>query len=143
MLQRVAAAAGKHIAIVATRVVAIGPSLADLATRAGRSDGSIDWTQMRTFADWCDRHADRVADTRGLDRPSWTRAVKTLMIAWHLEGGTPRMLAHSAAAAPPQFRARNIHLAEDSVWRRPQDRTHASGPAAHLVTDVCALRANR
>jgi len=45
MLQRVAAAAGKHIAIVATPVAAIGPSLADLATRAGRSDGSIDWTR--------------------------------------------------------------------------------------------------
>jgi len=153
MLQRVAAAAGKHIAIVATPVAEIGPSLADLATRAGRSDGSIDWTQMRTFADWCDRHADRVADaihtpparsgndrldnltaafaervadTRGLDRPSWTRAVKPLLVAWHLEGGTPRMRAHSTAAAPPQFSARNIHLAEDSVWRRPQDRTHAS-----------------
>jgi len=108
---------------------------------------------MRTFAAWRDRHADRVAeaipisparsgndrldnltaafaervaDTRCLDRPSWTRAVKPLLIAWHLEGGAPRVRAHSAAAAPPQFSARNIHLAEDSVWRRPQGRTHAS-----------------
>jgi len=36
LLQRDAAAAGKHIAIVATPVAAIGPSLADLATRVPR-----------------------------------------------------------------------------------------------------------
>lgn len=153
MLQRIAAAAGKRIAITATPVASIGPLLANLTLRAQRSDGSIDWTQMRSFADWCNQNADRVpeaiqtpparsgsdrldnliaafaervADTRSLTRPSWTRTVKPLSAAWYLEQGTPRMRERSAAAAPPQFRERNIHLAEDCVWRHRQDTPHAS-----------------
>lgn len=153
MLHRIAAASGNHIAVTASPIASIGPSLANLVPRAGRSDGSIDWTQMRAFADWCDQNADRipdaihtppprsgddrldnliaafaerVADTRGLPRPSWARTVKPLASGWYLEGGTRRMRERSAAAAPPQFGERNIHLAEDSVWRRPQDAARAS-----------------
>lgn len=122
------------------------PSLADLVDAwsidsAGREQP--DWTRLRAFLDYLANHlelaaaaievtppgsgspfidnllagiAEKIADDTGLSRPAWTEEVAPLDQPW--EGlGTPRIRAANAAAAPPQFVARQILIPTESLWR--------------------------
>jgi hypothetical protein len=60
--------------------------------------------------------AEKLADDGGLTRPPWTAVVAPLDHAWS-PVGTLRMREREMREAPRQFRARNIHVASDNVWR--------------------------
>ena len=63
MLQRLLAAAGGEL-VVEVRFGDEQPTIAELATAVDQESGrlKIDWTRLRGFADWADRHTDELAD---------------------------------------------------------------------------------
>lgn len=130
--------------------------LADLTThwrtlRSGRHEP--DWTSLRTFADRLHLHpeltaaaiiptpkrsgskyydsllagiAEKCADDAGIRRPAWTKTRPALDTPW--EGlGTPQMLRRNREQAPPQFRARGLHISESTIWRTHLLRVSKSG----------------
>jgi hypothetical protein len=62
-----------------------------------------------------------LANDADLTRPHWCAGVPPLEERWYAPG-TPRMVARAAAAAPPQFRARNIRLSSEELWRTSSGR---------------------
>jgi transcriptional regulator with XRE-family HTH domain len=144
MLARLLAAAG-HELVVSTRVRDNAPvALASLANAAAPDEDRlrIDWTRLRAFADWADRHpgevpaaiadpplrtgtvldailaafAEVLADRAGIDPPRWTRSVPAPREPWS-PPGTPAMRARATAATPDAFRRRNIVLSRDAIFR--------------------------
>jgi transcriptional regulator with XRE-family HTH domain len=144
MLARLLDATG-HELIVGTRARHDAPmALASLANAATTDDDRlrVDWTRLRAFADWADRHsgevaaaiadpplrsgtvldailaalADMLADRAGIEAPRWTRSVPTPREPWAAPG-TPAMRARAAAATPGAFRRRNIILSGDAIFR--------------------------
>ena len=138
MLERLAAAAGQTLTVTVSPAV---PTIAQAARTAGNDEP--DWTATKAVLDWIALHSDdaviaiaqaprtrsrrianllaavaeKVADDHRLQRPPWTTKVAPLEQPWE-HPGTPRMVAASRAAAPEQFRARNIWLAENALWRQ-------------------------
>jgi len=144
MLARLLDAAG-HQLIASTRARDDAPmTLASLANAAtlDKDRLRIDWTRLRAFADWADRHprevpvaiadpplrtgtvldailaafAEKLADRAGIDPPRWTRSVPAPREPW-APPGTPAMRARAAAATPDAFRRRNIVLSRDAIFR--------------------------
>lgn len=140
MLIRLAEAAGQSVVITATpRAV---PTLADAVAASGVEP---DWTRFKAIVDWLGLHpddadtaiaerpdlrratpraanvaaavAERIAHLHGLSVPRWASTVPPLDEPWE-HPGTPRMIQRSRAAAPREFRDRNIWLAADAVWSR-------------------------
>jgi transcriptional regulator with XRE-family HTH domain len=140
MLIRLAEAAGQSVVITTTpRAV---PTLADAVAASGLEP---DWTRFKAIIDWLALHpgdadaaiadqpdlrratprtanlaaavAERIAHLHGRAVPRWTRTVPPLDEPWE-HPGTPRMIQRSRAAAPSQFRDRNIWLAADAAWSR-------------------------
>lgn len=119
------------------------PTIAEFATAVDRDSGRLkfDWTRLRGFADWADRHRDALADAiasppartgtpldailaafaeelasrHRLERPRWTRAVGPLPETWS-PPATPRMRAAAAASAPEPFKRRNLALADSALF---------------------------
>jgi hypothetical protein len=60
--------------------------------------------------------AEKLADDAHTTRPRWCSAIRPLPARWE-PPGTPRMKASARRSAPPQFKARNIWLAEHDLWR--------------------------
>ena len=123
-----------------------GPSVASLAdawsageARAARPD----WTRLRSFLDYLDRHpaerrqatlaeptpsgsplidnllaalAETLSDDEHLPPPRWTTRVRPLTEEW-ASPGTPRMRSAAQSATPPRFKRRGIVLARNSLWR--------------------------
>lgn len=141
MLARIAAAAGRRLAIDTTRL-SDGPRLAELAESADDID-AIDWTYLRGIIDWLSptsrsggrsnrrsarrsgderidnllaATAEKIADDLGCPRPRWTATVPALSEPWR-PPGTPRMQAVEAASAPPQFACRNLLVGAQNLWR--------------------------
>jgi hypothetical protein len=142
MLQRLLAAAGGEL-VIEIRYGDERPTIAALATAVDRERGrlKIDWTRLRGFADWADRHRDELADAiasppartgtpldailaafaeelagrHRLERPRWTRAVGPLPEVWS-PPATPRMRAAAAASTPEPFRRRNLVLADSALF---------------------------
>ena len=143
MLERLLTAAGSRLVIEA-RPCDDHPTIAELATAVDRDAErlKIDWTRLRGFADWAERHphelgdaiapppartgtpldailaafAEELADRHGLDRPRWTRAVGALQEPWS-PPATPRMRAAASASTPEPFRRRNLVLAGTALFR--------------------------
>jgi transcriptional regulator with XRE-family HTH domain len=63
MLERLLAAAGGQL-VVEVRYDDEHPTIAELVIAVDRESGrlKIDWTRLRAFADWADRHTDELAD---------------------------------------------------------------------------------
>lgn len=143
MLDRLLAAAGQRLDIRSRP--SQGPTLADLSTAVTDVPGDIgiDWTAFRAFLDGLYRRpgeteraialpphasasptmrnllaaiAEKLADDSGLPRPRWTHAIAPLRRPL-LQPGTPRMQERAKANAAPQFRKRNLWLAESDFWR--------------------------
>lgn len=142
MLQRLLAAAGGEL-VVEVRFGDEQPTIAELATAVDQESGrlKIDWTRLRGFADWADRHTDELADAiasppartgtpldailaafaeelaarHRLERPRWTRAVGPLPEVWS-PPATPRMRIAAAASTPEPFRRRNLVLADSALF---------------------------
>lgn len=144
MLGRLLDAAG-HQLVVSSRARDDAPMALASLTSAATSDEDrlrIDWTRLRAFADWANRHpgdvaaaiadpplrtgtvldailaafAETLADRAGIDPPRWTRSVPAPREPW-APPGTPAMRARAAAATPELFRRRNIVLARDANFR--------------------------
>lgn len=143
MLRRLLAAGSKRL-LVASVALADDPSLARLALEAlsTATSTSIDWTALRGFVDWTRRHPEQLAaavedppartgtaldallasltdelcDRNGLERPQWTSDVPGLLQPWKPEG-TPRMRERARKATPATFRARNISVAAEDIFR--------------------------
>ena len=138
MLERLAAAAGQKLTLT---VVPVTPTVAQVARTA--VDDQPDWTATKALLDWIAEHpddsvlaialppqtrsprianllaavAEKVADDHRLPRPAWATKTAPLEQPWE-HPGTPKMVAASRAAAPEQFQARNIWLAENALWRQ-------------------------
>ena len=152
---RLADALGWELAIAgpARELERLG-DLADAWSTADGGDVEPDWTRLRAFADYLARHrchtwlliadppepsgsalldnllagvAEKCADDAGIRRPVWTRCVAPLKELWE-PAGTPRMREANAASTPPQLAARNITLAESTIWR--------NGPSATCCTNI-------
>jgi transcriptional regulator with XRE-family HTH domain len=143
MLERLLAAAGGRL-VIEVRPSDDHPTIAELATAVDRDSErlKIDWTRLRGFADWADRHHDELADAiasppartgtpldailaafaeelsarHDLERPRWTRAVGPLPELWS-PPATPRMRAAAAASTPEPFRRRKLLLADTALFR--------------------------
>jgi transcriptional regulator with XRE-family HTH domain len=144
MLARLLDAAG-HQLVVSTRARDDAPMALASLTSAATSDEDrlrIDWTRLRAFADWADRHPNEVsaaitdpplrtgtvfdailaafaevlAARAGVDPPRWTRSVPISREPW-APPGTPAMRARAAEATPDAFRRRNIVLSRDAIFR--------------------------
>jgi hypothetical protein len=143
MLERLLAAAGGQL-VVEVAYDDEHPTIAELATAVDPERGrlKIDWTRLRAFADWVDRHTDDLADAiasppartgtpldailaafaeelaarHDLEPPRWTRAVGPLPEVWS-PPATPRMRAAAAASTPEPFRRRNLVLADSALFR--------------------------
>lgn len=143
MLRRLLAAGSKRL-VVDSVALADDPSVARLALAAlsMTSPTWIDWTALRGFADWARRHPDRVAgavddppartgpvldallasltdelcDRHGLKRPRWTSEVPGLSEPWEPEG-TPRMRERARKSTLATFRARNLTVAAEDIFR--------------------------
>lgn len=102
----------------------------------------VDWTRLRAFADWADRHPDAVpsaiadpprrtgspfdailaafaevlADRVGSDPPGWTRSVPSPREPW-APPGTPAMRTRAEAMTPEVFRRRNLVVPSDAIFR--------------------------
>ncbi|MEM1332319.1 MAG: hypothetical protein AAGG08_02580 [Actinomycetota bacterium] len=142
MLERIAAAAGRQLTIESS-----APTETSIAGLVARLDideyGEPDWTELRSFVDWSDRHpehavasiasppmrtgsgrvdnlvaaiAETVADMRGHEPPRWCAAVDALDDPW-LAPGTAAMRERHAADVPPRFADRNVFLPAGTVWR--------------------------
>lgn len=144
MLARLLDAAGHELVATARPRKGAPVTLASLATSAeeDRHRSAIEWTRLRAFADWADRHPDAVpaaiadpplrtgtaldailagfaemlADRAGCSAPRWTRSVAAPREPW-APPGTPAMRARAAAATPEAFRRRNIVLSPDAIFR--------------------------
>jgi transcriptional regulator with XRE-family HTH domain len=142
MLERLLAAAGGQL-VVEVRYGGEHPTIAELATAVDRESGrlKIDWTRLRAFADWADRHTDELTNAitsppartgtpldailaafaeelaarHDLERPRWTRAVGPLLESWS-PPATPRMRAAAAESTPDPFRRRNLVLADSALF---------------------------
>jgi transcriptional regulator with XRE-family HTH domain len=143
MLERLLTAAGSRL-VIEVRPCGDHPTIAELATAVDRDHErlKIDWTRLRGFADWAERHPEGLADAIAsppartgtpldavlaafaeelairydLDRPRWTRAVGPLSEPWS-PPATPRMRAGAAASTPEPFRRRNLVLADTALFR--------------------------
>jgi transcriptional regulator with XRE-family HTH domain len=144
MLERLLNAAG--VQLVADITAANNPpTLAALATAVDKPAGrlKIDWTRLRGFVDWTTQHpelvaasiadppartrtpldailaalAEQLADTNGIQRPRWTRAIGPLRHEWS-PPMTPKMHAAANAATPEPFRRRNLVLARSALFRK-------------------------
>jgi transcriptional regulator with XRE-family HTH domain len=142
-LRRILAAAGRTLDLETSAVS--GGSLAALADAWSDSTAGakVNWTRLRAFLDAQHAHPDRLgaaiatppprsgneqldnllaaiaeklADDSGARRPRWCTAIDALRTPWE-PPGTPRMKTAARHAAPPQFKARNIWLAEHELWR--------------------------
>lgn len=143
MLRRLLAAAGRSVSwqvrpVSRQSLAALADAWSD--SPAGRK---IDWTRLRAFLDAVHAHpgnvvaviatppprsgneqldnllaaiAEKLADDNHAPRPRWCAAVPRLDTPWE-PPGTPRMRAAAREAAPPQFTARNIWIAETDLWR--------------------------
>ena len=72
--------------------------------------------------------AEKLADDAGVTRPTWTARIPSLAQEWSLPA-TPRMLQKWRHATPPQLTARNLVVAEETLWR-PLPRQADTSPAA-------------
>jgi transcriptional regulator with XRE-family HTH domain len=142
MLRRLLSAGSKRLAVDSVDL-ADGPSVARLALEAmPDSSASVDWTALRGFVDWARRHPDRLAealedppartgtaldallaslteelcDRNGLESPRWTTDVPGLSEPWEPEG-TPRMRERARNSTPATFRARNLTVAAEDIFR--------------------------
>lgn len=143
MLERLVAAAGSRL-VIEVRHNEEHPTIAELATAVDRDSErlKIDWTRLRGFADWAERHPDELADAMAsppartgtpldavlasfaeelaarhdLDRPRWTRAIGPLPEQWS-PPATPRMRAAANASTLESFRRRNLVLAGPALFR--------------------------
>jgi transcriptional regulator with XRE-family HTH domain len=143
MLERLLAAAGSRL-VVEAHPYGDHPTIAELATAVDRDNErlKIDWTRLRGFADWAERHPGELADAmasppartstpldavlaafaeelatrHGIDRPRWTRAVGPLPAPWS-PPTTPRMRAAAAASTSEPFQRRNLVLADTALFR--------------------------
>lgn len=143
MLERLLAAAGCRLRIEATPADD-PPTIAALASAVEQQGGrlKIDWTRLRGFADWAERHprelgdalesppirthtpldailaafAEELARRHRIKRPQWTRSVGPLPDPWS-PPSTPRMRAAAAASSPEPFRRRNLVVSETALFR--------------------------
>jgi transcriptional regulator with XRE-family HTH domain len=140
-LERLLSAAGVRLVAEPTEST---PTLASLATAVSRDRRlRIDWTRLRGFADWAERHradlaaaiadppartgspldpilaafAEQLALEHGIERPRWTRAVGPLPKRWS-PPLTPRVRGSAEATTPEPFRRRNIVIARSALFRR-------------------------
>jgi transcriptional regulator with XRE-family HTH domain len=141
-LARVLAAAGSTLAV--ERVTSAPPTLASLVTAVDASGPrlKIDWTRLRSFADWAARHrteldeaiadppmrtgtaldailaafAEELAGSLGRAVPRWTKAVLPLEDLWEAPG-TPAMRARARANTPAAFLRRNVILERGALLR--------------------------
>lgn len=141
-LARVLAAAGSTLTV--ERTPSARPTLAALATAvdAGGPRLKIDWTRLRSFADWAGRHpseldeaiadppmrtstaldailaafAEELAGSLGRATPLWTKAVLPLEDLWEAPG-TPAMRARARANTPAPFLRRNVVLERAALLR--------------------------
>jgi transcriptional regulator with XRE-family HTH domain len=141
-ITRVLAAAGSTL--VAERSPSALPTLASLGTAVDSSGPrlKIDWTRLRSFADWAVRHdselddaiadppmrtgtaldailaafAEELAGSLGRPVPSWTKAVLPLGHLWEAPG-TPAMRARARANTTAPFLRRNIVLDRAALFR--------------------------
>ncbi len=141
-LARILAAAGSTLTV--ERAPSASPTLAALATAvdAAGSRLKIDWTRLRSFADWAGRHpselaesiadppmrtgtaldailaafAEELAGVHGHAVPPWTKAVLPLEELWEAPG-TPAMRARARANTPETFRRRNVILERTALLR--------------------------
>ena len=143
MLQRLLAAGSKRLVVRGVQL-SDDPSIARLAERhkGHGDDAGIDWTALRGFADWARRQPEQVAaavedppartgtpldailasmteelcDRNGLARPRWTSDVPRLPRRWE-PPGTPRMRERARKTTPATFRARNLTVAAEDIFR--------------------------
>jgi hypothetical protein len=141
-LARVLAAAGSRLAV--ERTPSAAPTLAALVTAADSTGPrlKIDWTRLRSFADWALRHrpeleeaiadppmrtgtaldailaafAEELAGRFGRAVPPWTKAVLPLEVMWEAPG-TPAMRARARANTPESFLRRNVILDRTALFR--------------------------
>lgn len=120
------------------------PTLASLSTAVQGTEPrlTIDWTRLRSFADWVRRHphelaeaiadapmrtgtaldaiiaafAEELAAEHGLVVPRWTQAVLPLEEIWAAPG-TPAMQARARAATPASFLRRNVVIDRGALLR--------------------------
>lgn len=141
-LARVLSAAGSTLTV--ERTPSAPPTLAALVTAADRTGSrlKIDWTRLRSFADWAARHrseldaaiadppmrtgtpldailaafAEELAGRFGRAVPPWTKAVHPLDDLWEAPG-TPAMRARARANTPEPFLRRNVVLDRAALLR--------------------------
>lgn len=141
-LARVLGAAGSTLTV--ERAPFARPTLAALANAVdtGGPRLKIDWTRLRSFADWAGRHpsdipgtiadppmrtgtvldailaafAEELATVHGHAIPRWTKAVLPLNELWEAPG-TPAMRARARANTPEAFRRRNVILERAALLR--------------------------
>jgi len=143
MLRRVLAAAGRTLDLATGDVPRESLAALTDAWSETRAGAKIDWTRLRALLDALHAHperlgaaistppprsgndrldnllagiAEKLADDAGTARPRWCAAIHALPAPWE-PPGTARMKAAARNSAPPQFKARNIWLAEHALWR--------------------------
>ena len=138
-LTKIAAALGKTLApTFETRPIL---RLADIGVDG--ATGEPDWTRLRAFADQITLHpewtaaaiadapapdsssfmsnllaaiAEKLAEDAKIQPPGWTRQIEALESPWEAPA-TPRRRAMNVESTPARFAARNITLAERTIWR--------------------------
>jgi len=143
MLRRLLAAAGRTLEFATDTVPPGSVAALSDAWTPSTAGPKIDWTRLRAFLDGLHAHpedldaaiatppvrsgnaqldnllaaiAEKLADDAHTTRPRWCATIPPLTAPWE-PPGTPRMKASARRSAPPQFKARNIWLAEHDLWR--------------------------
>jgi transcriptional regulator with XRE-family HTH domain len=146
MLQRLLDAAGQKLVVTtAKKTEQVAPNLADLkeAWKSSPVGDRPEWPKLRSLLDHLSMHpeqinlalvrrpaptgslvmdtllagiAEKLADDRGISRPTWTRRVPPLDHDW-ITPGTPSMQAAFRRATPPQLRERRVFVDTSSLWR--------------------------
>lgn len=150
MLRRLLEAAGHELQVDTRALPDARPTLASLANAVEQLDGRerIDWTRLRAFADWANRHPDEVggaiaerprttgtvldailagmgellAERAGVPAPGWTRSVPIPRESW-APPGTPAMRQRAESASPEAFRRRNVLLPPEAIFRDGREMT--------------------
>ena len=143
-LRRILSAAGRTLRLDTTPSEGRHPALRDLASavRTTPAGEQPDWTRLRAFLDYLDRHpeeteraitprphstsrfmhallagiAEKLADDRRLARPGWTHTAPKMRPDW-TPPGTQRMRDKYRQHAPHQLLDRGLVIDESSLWR--------------------------
>jgi transcriptional regulator with XRE-family HTH domain len=143
-LRRILSAAGRTLRLDTEPSGEQRPALRDLVSAVTSTPVGErpDWTRLRAFVDYLDRHpeeteraitprphstsrlmdallagmAEKLADDKRLPRPGWTHTAPKMRPDW-TPPGTPKMRDKRRLHAPPQLLDRGLIIDESSLWR--------------------------